>query len=68
MTIALIPIRCPQCRKKLGEGLEGTYLNQCPRCHSLVTVVREDGKTIRVAAISPVRVSAGGTAAMAFST
>lgn len=56
MNVPLIPIRCPQCHKKLGEGLEGTYIARCRGCGWFVTVVRDmDGGT-QSKAISPVKV------------
>jgi hypothetical protein len=58
VNVPLVPIRCPrpQCDKKLGEGLEGTYIAQCPRCGWFVTVVRLEGKTVKAVAISPMTV------------
>lgn len=33
-------VRCPQCDKKLGTRLVGTYETICPRCHSAVKITR----------------------------
>jgi|3_EtaG_2_1085321.scaffolds.fasta_scaffold144219_2 DNA-directed RNA polymerase subunit RPC12/RpoP len=49
-------LRCPrpQCRKKMGDNLEGTYKNRCPRCGWFVTIVMRDGETIQAEALAPV--------------
>jgi hypothetical protein len=36
----LTPIRCPNCDKKLGEGLDGTYWGKCRGCGHLVRIVQ----------------------------
>jgi phage FluMu protein Com len=43
MTVQRQDIRCPHCGKKMGEALEGTYGNTCPRCKRWVTIVRVNG-------------------------
>jgi hypothetical protein len=38
----------------MGDELEGTYKNRCPRCGWFVTIVMRAGETIRADAIAPV--------------
>lgn len=33
-------VRCPECGKKLGDRLIGTYTTTCPRCKRRVTITR----------------------------
>ena len=33
-------IRCPHCKKKLGNRLAGTYETTCPRCKQMVSITR----------------------------
>lgn len=33
-------VRCPFCRKKLGDTVLGYYRTTCPRCHAPVVIVR----------------------------
>jgi DNA-directed RNA polymerase subunit RPC12/RpoP len=33
-------VRCPECGKKLGDRLVGTYETTCPRCKRKVTITR----------------------------
>lgn len=33
-------VRCPECGKKLGERLVGTYTTTCPRCKKRITITR----------------------------
>jgi hypothetical protein len=56
--IPLIPIRCPrsQCRSKIGEGLEGTYICRCRGCGWIVTVERREGRTVELKAEWPLMV------------
>lgn len=39
-------IRCPQCRKKLGNRVLGLYITDCPRCHSPVRVIMRGSETV----------------------